>query len=244
MSSEGRIGSTSPLTRVNRQMYPEAVQRLAKVDHRNNPASMLTAHMPEAIHQGSMMTDFQDAKPRNTIQSSINHDDVNPRPSSTVGDGPMDSLLAFTKMTQHESISEMAKGDNQDLQTSSFHEQNPMSTLKQSDLGPTQTQDARQDPNVHAELAAHCLSNLGSVEPQQTAPTPIKTLSDNEELKVKEEKITSQKSSAFKVPTGAMDLRDKYKEHLMKRFDTKIIRKREARKRGDNMDEEEEEEEE
>ena len=77
----------------------------------------------------------------------------------------MDSLLAFTKMTQHESISDMPKGENQDLQTSSFHEQNPMSTLKQSDLGPNQTQDARQDPNVQPELSAHCLSNLGTVEP-------------------------------------------------------------------------------
>jgi hypothetical protein len=93
-------------------MYPENVQRLAQVNHRNNPASMLTAHMPEAIHQGSMMTDFQDALPRNTLRSSIDHNDVKSRPQSTVGGEAMDTLLAFTKMTQHESISDMPKGDN------------------------------------------------------------------------------------------------------------------------------------
>ena len=105
---------------------------------------------------------MQDERPTNTLQSSTIAPYDHQR-QSTVGEGFGDSQLAFTKMTR-ESLSEKPHKvieNNQDMEATNFHDQNPLSTLKNSDLAvPTLDQ---QEP-VKKELAAHCLSNLGTVE--------------------------------------------------------------------------------
>ena len=83
------------------------------------------------------------------------------------------------------------------------------------------SQDEGHSHDVKQELAAHCLSNPVT-QPTIQATTP----SIAEDKTIEPIKSEDEKEKTTKVPSGAIDLRDKYKEHLMKRFDTKIIRKR------------------
>ena len=125
--------------------------------------------------------------------------------------------------------------------------ENDLSALKNSELAPTFTHDARNEENLKQELNVHCLSNMGTVPPTEHTATATPTnyietqivepaTDTNEDLSNNDDSIERERkrlSISHKVPAGAIDLRDKYKEHLMKRFDTKIIRRRNERRNGD-----------